>query len=79
MTYTFTDGSGNSATCTFNVNIIECKFQLENNPNLPNSMNFLYGTMGYSLIDINFITIHENNLHTMYIMFFFFFWFLNKA
>ena len=26
VTYTFTDGSGNSATCVFNVNVIECKF-----------------------------------------------------
>ena len=28
VTYTFTDGSGNSATCTFNVNVIECKLVL---------------------------------------------------
>ncbi len=39
VSYTFTDGSGNSATCTFNVNVIECKFivwiityMINNNP-----------------------------------------------
>ena len=28
VTYTFVDSSGNSATCTFTVTVIECKFGL---------------------------------------------------